>query len=142
MEADMTDDNLDQVRAMTVGELVDGFNLGTIDDWLKMEKILAQIIWDAEEAYNDRLGFELDIRSIALRIAGIAFEGSIDRIKAEEMVREIAFLGHAMLRTQEDGTLGWYSPTLVALRKIRSSDPNLEQVVGQAEQAEQRPQRH
>jgi hypothetical protein len=125
MEAAMTDEELDQVHKMTIGELFAPSVTDSAANWLKMEKALTQIIAEADEVYHECLGFEFDIRRVALAIAAYAFAPNIDNNAAGNMVSEIALLAHAMLRVQEEGALEWDAPTRVALRKIRRADPEV-----------------
>jgi len=86
---------------------------------------LTQIIAEADEMYRDRLGWEFDIRTLALSIANLAFSpDGIDRIKAANLTGEIALFAKSMLEMQAEGALEWDAPTCVALRKIRNSNPD------------------
>ena len=91
----VTDGKLNDLRTMTIGELLDMLNTSgatDIDAWTKIKTILAHILWDAEDFYDNRADCaEDEVLIAALRIAAYALaENGTDRNTATNMAREMA----------------------------------------------------
>ena len=125
----LSDQKLDLVRAMTIGQLLDLLNTSgnTADDnWSKIKTILALILWDAEEFFDNRAASDAEdgVRIAAVRIAAHALaEDGLNKDTAKCTANDMAFLAHDMLR--QSGAGEWDFATLVALKKIRRSDREL-----------------
>jgi len=90
-------------------------------NWKRMEEVLGLILNKAKEFYAGR---EDEICLSAVRIAALAvIADGIDKHTAKEMAETMAVLADAML--QVEGAGEWRFDTLIRLKKIRNTEPEL-----------------
>jgi hypothetical protein len=86
----LSDQELNEVRAMTIGELLDMFQaVATSEDWEAMEKVLGLILARATEFYDD---YDDRIGEFALALGlNVVKANGIDKDTASDMIHNMGY---------------------------------------------------
>jgi hypothetical protein len=119
----MNEQELEQMRQMTVGEVLDLLEDFDPDDLSKVNALLKMILIHAAGFYDD--GCECDLRCSAVYLAYIALQD--DRIgeeTADALAHEMAALARHML--QHDGSETWNAKLRSRFQTINDTHPGLD----------------